>query len=568
MNGGDRIATVLARHGAPAVFTLCGGHVSPLLVGAKRQGLRIIDVRDEASAVFAADAVARLTGTPGVAVVTAGPGVANTVTAVINARLAESPVLVLGGAAPTILRGRGSLQDVDQLGLMRPQVKYAERVGRVRDLAGAVDRAFARAQRDAPGPVFVECPVDLLYDEKDVRDMYGTGGGGRIERWFIERHLSRLFAPGRSRSRPAQLREAPLSDEFLSRAASALAGAVRPVLLLGSQAVRSPSAIPEIVSAVERLGVPVFVNGMARGLLPPGHPLLLRHRRSAALKEADLVIVAGVPFDFRLNYGRQIGRRARIVSVNLSARTLRKNRRPTHGTVGEPGRFVIALAESAAPSGNRVREWTEELRARDQARDAEIAAMADRPAEGINSIALCRAIDGVIDDDSVIVCDGGDFVGTAAYTISPRRPLSWLDAGPFGTLGAGGGFAIGANVVRPDAEIWLLYGDGAAGFSLAEFDTMARHGMKVIAVVGNDGSWAQIARDQVRIFGDDVATRLDRTAYHSVARGYGGAGFELTDPARMEAVLREAKAAARDGRPVLVNAMIGATDFREGSISL
>ena len=576
VNGGEFVAEALGAHGVSAVFTLCGGHISPILVAAKRRGMRVVDVRDEASAVFAADAVARLTGTPGVAVVTAGPGATNTITAVTNASLAESPVVLIGGAPPTILRGRGALQDIDHQALFRPHVKHAVRVERVRDLAAAVGQAFAVARRGTPGPTYVECAADLLYGESDVRRLYGVAGertattlSARIERWVLERHLARLFAPGDASPEPGLSMEAPAAPERLvQRVTHALRVAQRPVLILGSQAVRLVSAIPQLVGAVERLGVPVYVNGTARGLLPPGHPLLYRHRRTAALKQADLVILAGVPLDFRLDYGRQIGRGTRIVAVSLGATAIRRNRRPAHGAVCEPARFVIALAHHVSDGASRTTAWCDALRSRDNERDREITAFAARPTEGVNPVALCRAIDRALPDDSIIVADGGDFVGTAAYTVSPRRPLSWLDPGPFGTLGAGGGFALGAAVARPGAEVWILYGDGAAAFSIAEFDTFVRHGLSVIAVVGNDGSWAQIARGQQEMLGDDVATVLRRTAYDQVAEGYGGVGFELSDPTCMEAVLADARAAARDGKPVLVNALIGPSEFRAGSIAL
>ncbi|MBI2403135.1 MAG: thiamine pyrophosphate-binding protein, partial [Gemmatimonadetes bacterium] len=245
------------------------------------------------------------------------------------------------------------------------------------------------------------------------------------------------------------------------------------------------------------------------------------------------------------------------------------NRRPTVAAVGDPARFVASLAPLLGAAGPaRWNQWLETLRARDDERAAEIARLAAATTEHVNPLDLCRAIDAVMPDDSVIVADGGDFVGTAAYIVSPRRPLSWLDPGPFGTLGVGAGFALGAKLCRPQAEVWLLYGDGSAAFSLAEFDTFVRHGLPVIAVVGNDGAWTQIARGQVEMLHDDVATTLRRTDYHRVAEGYGGKGLKITRPEEVATVLREAQAIARSGSPVLVNALIGRTDFRAGSISI
>src|SRR5574341_767520 len=573
MNGGERVAEVAAAHGVRFLFTLCGGHISPILVGAKQRGIRVVDVRHEASAVFAADAVARLSGVPGVAAVTAGPGLTNAITAVKNAQLAQSPVVLLGGATATMLKGRGALQDIDQTALLRPHVKFLATVRRVRDLAPAVAAALSQAQAGVPGPAFVECPVDLLYPEPAVREWYGLASPRvprnlreRLSRWYLARHVERLFAGG-DRATPAlapsQTGEPALGA--LRRTAELLARSDRPVLLLGSQ-VAAPQQVDPVRRAVEALGCPVFLSGMARGLLGRRHTLLCRHRRGAALREADLVLLAGVPCDFRLDYGRSINPKAHIVAANLSATEARKNRRPTVTAVGDPARFILGLVPLLPAHGSsRWQEWLETLRGRDDARAAEIERLADATTEYVNPLALCRAIEALLPDDSAIVADGGDFVGTAAYIVSPRGPLSWLDPGPFGTLGVGAGFALGAQLCRPQAEIWLLYGDGSAAFSLAEFDTFVRHGLAVIAVVGNDGAWTQIARGQIEMLHDDVATVLRHTDYERVAEGYGGRGFKITRPEEVTPVLREAQQIARSGRPVLVNALIGKTEFRAGS---
>jgi acetolactate synthase-1/2/3 large subunit len=256
-----------------------------------------------------------------------------------------------------------------------------------------------------------------------------------------------------------------------------------------------------------------------------------------------------------------------VVAANLSRRAARRNRRPAVTAVGDPGSFVTALAAQATDAAGWA-EWAADLAARDAARDAEIAAMAAERGARVNPIALCRAIEAAASDDSVFVLDGGDFAATASYVLAPRGPLRHLDPGVFGTLGVGGGFALGAAAVRPGSEIWILYGDGAVGFSLAEFDTFVRHGVPVIAVVGNDASWAQIARDQVAVLGDDVGTVLRHADYHVAARGLGAEGLLVTDTAHVPAVLAEAQALARQGRPVLVNVLLDRTDFRRGSISM
>lgn len=578
MTGGDLVADVLVKQGVRHLFTLCGGHISPILVSAKQRGIRVIDVRDEASAAFAADATSRLTGIPGVAAVTAGPGVTNTLTAVKNAQLAQSPLVLLGGATATILAGRGSLQDIDQMALFEPHCKWMAEVTRVRDLVPAIEQAFDEARLGVPGPVFVECPVDLLYEEALVRQLYGVGPEAPAPRsfkekgvrFYLERHLKGLFA-GADKVRAGEPRQVPPLESTareVGRVAAMVRKAKRPLLLVGSQATLRVDAIDEVASAVDALGLPAYLSGMARGLLGADHPRHLRHKRRLALKDADLVILAGVPCDFRLDYGKHISGRAQLVSVNLSDHDLTKNRRPQVGYLVDPGTFLVQLAAALGDGAGAWDEWIGTLRARDAERETEIDQQAAQETEHINPLQLCREIDKVLDDDSILVTDGGDFIGTASYTVRPRGALRWLDPGVFGTLGVGGGFALAAATAKPEAELWLLWGDGSAAYSLAEFDTFARHGLPVIAVVGNDAGWTQIAREQVEVLGDDCGTVLAHSDYHRVAEGYGGKGLLLDKTEDIPRVLAEAKEIARGGEPVLINVLLGKTDFRKGSISM
>jgi thiamine pyrophosphate-dependent acetolactate synthase large subunit-like protein len=578
MNGGDRIADVLVRQGVSFLFTLCGGHISPILVSAKRRGIRVVDVRDEKNAVFAADASARLSGIPGVAAVTAGPGVTNTITAIKNAQLAQSPLILLGGATATVLRNRGALQDIDQLKLFEPHVKWAVSIKRVKDLVPVLEKAFRVSLEGVPGPVFVEVPVDLLYGEETVREFYGAKAAGDIKslpdlalQGYLRVHLARVFAGAGSHSPSGRIDVPPPRAErgAVERAAELLGKAKKPVFLLGSQVTLRPQSVARTVEAIERLGVPVYLSGMARGLFGKSHPQWFRHHRADALKDADLVLLAGVPCDFRLNYGRHIPGRTKLIAVNLSEEDVKKNRRPTLPVVADPAAFLWSLADAAAGKTNgRLTEHLATLRSRDQKREQKIAGDAAQPTEFVNPVAACRAIEEALDEDSIIVADGGDFVGTAAYITAPRRPLSWLDPGVFGTLGVGAGFAVGAKLERPSAEVWILYGDGSAGYTLNEFDTFVRHGLPVIAVIGNDAGWTQIARDQVVLLEDDVGTTLARSDYHRVVEGFGGKGFVVRQESELKSVLAEAKATARAGTPVCVNIHLGKSEFRKGSISM
>ncbi len=574
MHGGDLVAEVLKNQGVPFLFTLCGGHISPILVGCQQRGIRVIDTRHEATAVFAADALARLTGRPGVAAVTAGPGVTNTVTAVKNAQMAQSPVVLIGGAAPTFLQGRGALQDIDQMSVLQSLVKWSAQVRRVKDLVPSLEQAFREAQSGAPGPVFVECPVDLLYDEKTVREWYGLARPSKsladmALKLYLGRHARRLFAGAQGVKAGPPITVAPPAPDpkLVNKVAQALKQAKRPVLVIGSQATLQADAAPDLAAAVTRLGVPVYLSGMARGLLGRDHPLQMRHQRRAALKEADLVLLAGVPADFRLDYGRHIGRKARYVAVNRSETDLVKNRKPDIAVLGDPGLFLRALAERRT-GGAAGTTWQSTLRERDAARNGEIAQQRSEAAQYVNPLDLLSHLDERLAANAIIVADGGDFVGTASYIVRPTGPLAWLDPGAFGTLGVGAGFALAAKLVHPEAEVWLLWGDGSAGYGLTEFDTFVRHHVPVIALVGNDAGWTQIAREQVVMLGDPVGTVLARTAYHCVAEGFGAAGLLLDTPDRIADTLAQAQALASSGQPVLVNAMLGQTDFRKGSISM
>ncbi len=579
-SGGDIIASVLKNQGVAHLFTLCGGHISPILVGCKRAGIEVIDVRHEADAVFAADAVARLTGKPGVAAVTAGPGVTNALTALKNAQMAQSPVVLLGGAAATIIRGRGSLQDIDQIALVKSIAKMAVTINRNCDIVPVLAHALQAARSDVPGPVFVECPIDLLYSESIVRQMYdpvsgmakSTGGDlkSKLFRFYLQRHVNRMFTCDFDAMAPIALEVGvPSVDPArLEKAARLWAKASRPVLVVGSQALLQPAKVMDLAAAVERLGAPVYLAGMARGLMGRSHELQMRHNRKEALREADVVLLAGMPCDFRLNYGRSIQARARIIAANRDRKDLTLNRRPAIALHGDPCDALCALAATVPAGHGPRREWLEQLRRSEQRREEQIAAMAATPCEGVNPIAFLRQLEDFLEADSTLVADGGDFVATAAYVLRPRGPLRWLDPGAFGTLGVGAGFAMGARLCRREEEVWLLYGDGAAGYSLQEFDTFVRHGLPVIAVVGNDGAWAQIARDQIKIFGDDVGTALRATDYHRVAQGFGAEGFLVRSAEEIAPTLRAARAASRQGRPVLINLLIGKTDFREGSISM
>ncbi|XP_043532820.1 2-hydroxyacyl-CoA lyase 2 [Chiloscyllium plagiosum] len=580
-HGGESVAEVLKAHGVKYVFTLVGGHISPILVACEKIGIRVVDTRHEVTAVFAADAVARLSGSIGVAAVTAGPGLTNTVTAVKNAQMAETPVLLIGGAAATLLQGRGALQDIDQLSLFRTLCKFCATVRTVRDIVPVLRKAIAVAQSGTPGPVFVEFPIDVLYPYHVVRKEVipksaPKGVVGKAVNWYLHNHLNNLFAGAWDKRDISPLpvdhpmataNEVQCCMEMVSRAK-------KPVILLGSQATLPPTPADNVRAALESLAIPCFLGGMARGMLGRDSPIHIRQNRRDALKEADLVILAGIVCDFRLSYGRVLSKRSQIVAVNRDRSQLLKNSdmfwKPTLAVRGDAGSFLVRLAEGLR-GYQAPRDWTRHLKDGDVKKEKANCEKAEEEVmTHLNPLKVLHRVEHLMEEDSIIVTDGGDFVGSAAYILKPRGPLRWLDPGAFGTLGVGGGFALGAKLCRPESEVWIVYGDGSLGYSIAEFDTFKRHKTPVIALVGNDAGWSQISREQVPLLGSNVACGLAYTDYHTVAEGYGGKGFLLNreNEDQMDNIIRAAQGECRNGNPTLINVLIGKSNFREGSISV
>lgn len=580
-NGGESVAEVLRAHGVKYVFTLVGGHISPILVACEKVGIRIVDTRHEATAVFAADAVARLSGTVGVAAVTAGPGLTNTVTAMKNAQMAESPLLLIGGAAGTLLQGRGALQDIDQMSLFKPLCKFCASIRTIREIVPTVRKALAIAQSGTPGPVFIEFPIDTLYPFHLVSKEFAVknapkGLVGKIVQWYLSNHLMNVFS-GAWETRdtsplPVDIPQA--TDDEVQKCIELVSRAKKPVILMGSQATLPPTPVDDTRKALEDLGIPCFLGGMSRGMLGKDNPIHIRQNRRDALKEADVVVLAGAVCDFRLSYGRVLSRRSKIIAVNRDKTQLLKNSdmfwKPTIAIQGDIGSFIVRLSKGL--KGHRCPvEWPQSLKAGDAAKEKANRSKADEKTEHhLNPLKVLHCVDELMAEDSIIVADGGDFVGSAAYIMKPRGPLRWLDPGAFGTLGVGGGFALGAKLCRPESEVWIVYGDGSLGYSVAEFDTYTRFKTPVIALVGNDACWSQIAREQVPMLGSNVACGLAFTDYHVVADGFGGKGFLMgrEDEDRMSDIIKQAQKEAREGKATLINVLIGKTNFREGSISV
>ena len=522
-HGGTQAVAVARRYGVTAMFTLSGGHVFPLYDGAVKADppVRLVDVRHEQTAVFAAEATARLTRAPGLAVVTAGPGVTNSVSAVTTAWFNGAPVVLLGGRAPDYLWGRGALQEMDHVPLLAPVTKRAWTEHDTLSVAASVDEAFRLALTPHRGPVFCDFPLETIYDQAEVELPDGP-----------------MPAPA-----------GPDADD-VARIAALLGSARRPVLVLGSD-VWLGGAEEAARVAAETLRLPVIANGQARGVLPRGHELLVTRARSVAFAEADLVIVAGVPLDFRLRYG-SFGPKeapARVVHVADAPEGIASHCALAASAAGDLAAFFTLLAEAARPGGDP--DWLGRLRAAGRASVAADADLLASDATPVHPMRVYGELLKALDDDAVVIGDGGDFVSFAGRLVEPARPGRWLDPGPFGCLGTGLGYAIGARLAHPSSQIVLLLGDGAAGLSLMDADTLARHNLPVVIIVGNNGAWGLEKGPMRAVYGYDVAADLrPGTRYDEVVRGLGGAGELITSPAEIAPALRRAFAS---GVPYLLN---------------
>ncbi len=530
-HGGVQALAAARRYGVSSLFTLSGGHIFPLYDAAAKGGqpLRMIDVRHEQTAVFAAEATARLTRTPGLAAVTAGPGVTNAVSAVTTAWFNGAPVVVLAGRAPDYRWGQGSLQEIDHPPLLAPVTKRSWTTHDPAEVAGSVDEAFRIALSPHRGPVFLDVSLEACYGqaEADLPDAAPVTAA-----WFT--------GPGPD---PGDV----------DRIAGLLRGARRPVLILGSD-VWLGGAEVAASRAAEELRLPVVANGQARGILPRGHDLLVTRARSVALREADLVLVVGAPLDFRLAYGSfgPENNPAQVVHVADGPGGVADHVPLAASAAGDLGAFFDALAGlGGQPGADTDQDWCGRLRQAVRAAQEADGPLLASAAEPVHPARVYGELLPVLDDDAVVIGDGGDFVSFAGKYVEPARPGGWLDPGPFGCLGTGLGYAIAARLARPSAQVVLLLGDGAAGFSLMDADTLVRHKLPVVIVCGNNGAWGLEKHPMRALYGYDVLADLQPGCrYDEVVRALGGAGELVTTPSGIGPALRRAFEA---NVPYLVN---------------
>jgi acetolactate synthase I/II/III large subunit len=528
-HGGDHAVAVAAAHGVDTMFTLSGAHVFPMYDGAvnAEPKMRILDVRHEQTAVFAAEALGKLTRVPGLAVLTAGPGVTNGVSPIAQAQFAGSPLVVIGGRAPASRWGSGSLQELDQPPILAPISKMARTVHNVADVATSVDEAFTVAGSSHRGPTFLDVPMDQFFDRAAVeRPSFG----------------------GRKRIEP--------DPDAITEIGALLGEARRPVLVLGTD-VWADGAEDAAIRFVEAVGIPAITNGMGRGLIPGGHPLLVTKARGAAFGTCDLAVVVGTPLDFRLGYGVFGGKdgapAAKVVHLADSEAQVSDHAELAGSAYGDLT-LVIDGLQSALEQQLRRPDWSAwvaELQAgvaAGVARDAELLRSAADP---IHPARIYGELAPRLTEDAIVIGDGGDFVSFAGKYVEPKRPGGWLDPGPYGCLGAGLGAAIAARIARPSAQVVLLLGDGAAGMSLMDVDTLVRHKLPVVMVCGNNSAWGLEKQPMQMLYGYDVAADLaPQTRYDEVVTALGGGGETVTDPNQIGAALDRAFAA---DVPYLVN---------------
>jgi acetolactate synthase-1/2/3 large subunit len=523
VHGGRLIARRLKAHGVTKLFTLSGGHIFSIYDGCREEGIDIVDTSHEQAATFAAEGWAKVTRTPGVAALTAGPGVTNGMSAIASAQQSASPIVVLGGRAPAMRWGMGSLQEIDHVPFVAPLTKLAATAGSPDEIPGLVDRALAAAMAPHSGPTFLDFPMDHVFSEGE-----DTGLEGALHDVLAE----------------------PLADGDIERVLALLDGAERPVIMAGTNLYwgRGEEALRELA---ERRGIPVYLNGQARGCLPADHELFFSRARGDGLKGADLALVIGVPMDFRLGFGGSFGEETKLVVIDR-AQPARAHPRVVEASLyGGIDATLRALVGDGTP--DRTRDWVAHLRGKEtEKREAERVELDDGRAP-LHPMRLYRELGEMLDRNAIVIGDGGDFVSYAGRVIDTYEPGCWLDPGPFGCLGTGPGYALAAKLAHPDRQVVLLVGDGAFGFSGMEFDTLARHSVNVVAVMGNNGIWALEKHPMEFLYGYSVAAELrPETRYDQMVEALGCHGELVRTPEDLKPALARAFEA---GAPALVNVL-------------
>jgi acetolactate synthase-1/2/3 large subunit len=549
VSGGHLVAKALKNEGVDTIFTLCGGHIIDIYDGCLNEDIRIIDVRHEQVAAHAADGYARQTGGLGCVVTTAGPGCTNAATGIATALRSESPVLHIGGQGALTQHKMGSLQDLPHVDIMAPITKFSASVRSTERVADMIAMAARECFAGAYGPAYLEIPRDVLDREIPIEQAV-------------------VPEPGHYRASTKSIGD-PADIEKL---ADLLVKAERPCVLLGSQvyASRGHEAAIDLVRA---LNIPAYFNGAGRGILPPGDPHHFHRTRRMAFDKADVIVIVGTPFDFRMGYGKRLRDDAAVVQIDMDYKTVGKNRDISLGLVGDPG-AVLAAVHAATTGRNdngadRRVAWLDELRAAEGKAADKLMPLFLSDSSPIHPYRVAWEINEFLNEDTVYIGDGGDVVTISAQAVQPRAPGNWMDPGALGSLGVGTGFAMASKLAHPEKEILCYYGDGAFGMTAFDMETANRFGAPYIAVIGNNSSMNQIRYGQLAKYGEergDVGNKLSDVPFSKFAEMLGGYGEEVKDPSEIAPALLRAREAVRgDGRSAVVNIWVDPNEYAPGT---
>jgi acetolactate synthase-1/2/3 large subunit len=550
ISGGHLVAKALRNEDVDTIFTLCGGHIIDIYDGCVDEGIRIVDVRHEQVAAHAADGYARQTGKLGCVVTTAGPGCTNAVTGIATAFRSESPVLHIGGQGALSQHMMSSLQDLPHVDLMRPITKFAADVRSTERVADMIAMAARECFAGAPGPAYLEIPRDVLDREIDI---------------------DRAVIPQRGAYRASTKAAGDPAD--IEKLADLLVTSERSVILLGTQVwtARGHEAAIELVRALD---IPAYFNGAARGLLPPGDPHHFDRTRREGFDNADVIVIVGTPFDFRMGYGKRLGRNAKVVQIDLDYRTVGKNRDISLGLVGDPGAILAVVRQAATgriDRGARARrkEWMRQLAQSEEYATAKLMPLFRSDRTPIHPYRVAYELNEFLTEDTIYIGDGGDVVTISAQAVRPRRPGHWMDPGALGSLGVGTGFALAAKLAHPKKEVLCYYGDGSFGMTAFDMETANRFGAPYIAVIGNNSAMNQIRYGQLAKYGSqrgNVGNLLSDVPFSRFAEMLGGYGEEVHDPAEIAPALRRARAAVHtSGKSAVINIWVDPSEYAPGT---
>jgi acetolactate synthase-1/2/3 large subunit len=549
ISGGHLVAKALKSEGVDTIFTLCGGHIIDIYDGCLDEGIRIIDVRHEQTAAHAADGYARQTGKLGCVVTTAGPGCTNAMTGIATAFRSESPILHIGGQSSLTQHKMGSLQDLPHVDMMTPITKFASGVMSTERVADMISMAARECFTGAYGPSYLEIPRDVLDRE-------------------IPKESAVIPEPGRYRASVKSIGD----PEDIERLADLLVKAERPAMLVGSQVFMSRGH-QAAIDLARSLNVALYMNGASRGILPPGDPHYFNRTRSSAFKKADVIVIVGTPFDFRMGYGKRISKQATLIQIDQDYRTVGKNRDISLGLAGDPGAILAAALQAAtgrSDNGAKGRQgWLDGLRAEEAEKTEKLMPMFLSNSNPIHPYRLAWEINEFLSDDTIYIGDGGDIVTISAQAVQPRGPGNWMDPGALGSLGVGTGFAMAAGLAHPQKEVICLYGDGSFGMTAFDMETANRFGAPYIAIVGNNSHMNQIRYGQVTKYGEqrgNVGNKLGDVPFGTFAEMLGGSGQEIRDPNEIQPALQRARESVKSsGKSAVINVWVDPNEYAPGT---